>query len=69
MKLNVTRSATLLDNEAIRDCDSQFWMGNLGGLARPRGDERFGEECLSGGGLDIVRSGGGQKPERVVIAT
>jgi hypothetical protein len=66
MKLNVTRSATLLDNEAIRDCDSQFWMGNLGRLARPRGDKRFGEECRRGG-LDIVRSG--QKPERVVIVT
>jgi len=69
MKLNVTRSATLLDNEAIRDCDSLFWMENLGRLARLRGDKRFGEECrvLKRRGLDIVRSR--QKPECVVIAS
>lgn len=65
MKLNVTRSATLLDNEAIRDCDSLFWTENLGRLARPRGDE----ECrvLKRRGLDIVRSR--QKSECVVIAS
>lgn len=68
MKLNVTRSVTLLHNEAIRDCDSLFWKENLGRLVRLRGGEIF-DACgvLKGRRLDIVRSG--EKAECAVIAS
>jgi hypothetical protein len=66
MKLNVTRSVTLLHKEAIRDCDSLFWMENLGRLTRLRGGERF-DECGWLKRRRLVRSG--QKAECAVIAS